>query len=390
MEARELVDRPGGDEGLVADADLSRTPVGKVVDARTAAREKRGLVRLAVGDDAERSRAALVAEVAGIFGVRRPERDEAADIGERPARIGVAAERHLKVGDRLAGEDHGEPSTPRFIEDEKDAPLIDADAEEESLYYGLVLGAKYFLHRSDTQLLALEYRNQMRAYAEDQDLSYTDNVFSALGRQPFLEWADIEVRASLGEAVSDGEGHLRTTRTVAPAFLFHFSPALQARLWGDWTDADYYQSDLPAEQDRDGVITRAGIVFGIDLGEGWSVAPHLGLANYEADGDDYDHRDWVLGLALTTAPYVGCVFSPSISYTRAVYDNEQSVVGFAEKRDDRIWRYAVTVSVRELEKLISYAPSVTLAFLDHGSNLDAYDYERWEPRIEMTLIAMSF
>ncbi len=273
---------------------------------------------------------------------------------------------------------------------EKDAPLIDADAEEKSLYYGLVLGVKHFLHRSDTQLLALEYRNQLRAYAEEEDLNYTDNILSAVGRQPFLEWADIEVRAALGEAVSDGEGHLRTTRTVAPAFIFHFSPTLQARLWGDWTDADYYLSDLPAEQDRDGVITRVGLVFGVDLGSGWSVAPHLGVAEYDADGDDYDHRDWVVGLALTTGQYIGCVFSPSVSYTRAEYDHENSVVGFTEKRDDRILRFAIAVTVRELESVIGYAPSVSVAFLDHSSNLDSYDYQRWEPRIEMTVLAMSF
>jgi hypothetical protein len=230
----------------------------------------------------------------------------------------------------------------------------------------------------------------MRAYAEDRELNYTDNIFSAVGRQPFLEWADIEVRAALGEAVSDGEGHLRTTRTVAPALLFTFSPGVQARLWGDWTDADYYVNDLPSEQDRDGVITRAGIVFGVDLGAGWSLAPHVGVAQYEADGDDYDHSDVVVGLALTTGQYLGCVFSPSVSYTRAEYDHENSVSGFTEKREDRILRVALAISLRELEKLIGYAPTITLAFLDHSSNLEAFDYKRWEPRVEMTVLAMSF
>lgn len=310
-------------------------------------------------------------------------------------------ERRFRFAERWKSVMKAEPAfqltlTPQFGYDsnifglEKDAPLISGTAEEQSLYYGLVLGVKYFLHRSDTQILALEYRNQLRAYAEDQDLNYTDNVISAVGRQPFLEWADIEVRASLSEAFSDGEGHLRTTRTVAPAFLLHFSPALQARLWGDWTDADYYVSDIPPEQDRDGVITRAGLVFGVDLGGGWSVAPHIGIAEYDTDGDDYDHRDWVAGLALTTPEFLGCVFSPLVSYTRAEYDHPNSVVGFAEKRHDRIWRFALTVTIRELEKLIGYAPSVTIAFLDHSSNLDSYDYQRWEPRIEMTMVAVSF
>ncbi len=310
-------------------------------------------------------------------------------------------ERRFRFAERWKSVNKAEPAfqlavTPQLGYDsnifglEKDAPLISGTAEEQSLYYGLVLGVKYFLHRSDTQILALEYRNQLRAYAEDQDLNYTDNVISAVGRQPFLEWADLEVRAAWGEAFSDGEGHLRTTRTVAPAFLLHFSPAMQARLWGDWTDADYYTTGIPPVQDRDGVILRAGLVFGLDLGGGWSFAPHFGFAEYDADGDDYDHRDWVAGLALTTAEYLGCVFSPLVSYTRAEYDHPNSVVGFTEKRNDRIWRFALTVTVRELEKLIGYAPSITIAFLDHSSNLDPYDYKRWEPRIEMTMVAISF
>jgi hypothetical protein len=250
---------------------------------------------------------------------------------------------------------------------ERDAALVDPDLAERSLYYGLVLAAKYYLVRNDKQLLALEYRNQARAYSEEQEFNYTDNVIAGVGRQPFLEWADIEIRGSLGEAFSDGEGHLRTTRTVAPALLFYLSPSLQARLWGDWTDVDYYISDIPNEQDRDGVITRAGLVFGVDLGQGWSIAPHVGIANYAADGDDYDHQDWVAGIALTTPEFLGCVFSPSVSYTRASYEHENSVVGFTEEREDRIWRFAVTVTVRELERFIGYAPSLTIAFLDHSS-----------------------
>ena len=310
-------------------------------------------------------------------------------------------ERRFRFAERWKSVNKAEPAfqlavTPQLGYDsnifglEKDAPLIDGTAEEQSLYYGLVLGLKYFVHRSDTQILAVEYRNQLRAYSEDQELNYTDNIVSVLGRQPFLEWTDLEVRVFWGEAFSDGEGHLRTTRTVAPAFLFTFSPTLQARLWGDWTDADYYATDIPPEQDRDGTILRAGIVFGVDLGGGWSLAPHVGVAKYDSDGDDYDHQDWVVGLALTTPEFIGCVFSPLVSYTRAEYDHLNSVVGFTEERNDRIWRFALTVTLREVEKLIGYAPSITIAFLDHSSNSDPYDYKRLEPRIEMTMVALSF
>jgi hypothetical protein len=132
------------------------------------------------------------------------------------------------------------------------------------------------------------------------------------------------------------------------------------------------------------------MVFGMDLGGGWSIAPHLSLSEYDADGDDYDHRALSVGLALTMGEYVGCVFSPAVSYTRADYEHENSVVGFSERREDRILRFALSVNLRGLEKVIGYAPSVTMAFVDHSSNLDAFDYERFEPRVEMTVVAMSF
>jgi hypothetical protein len=331
----------------------------------------------------------------------KQEQEAAQDYQEAERLLPPDDERRFRFAERWNSVSKAEPAfqvtvTPQLGFDsnifglEQDAPLVDGDVEEKSFYYGLVFGAKYYLHRSESQVLAIDFRNQLRAYAEDRELNYTENVLTALGRQPFLEWADIEVRTSLGDAVSDGEGHLRTTRTVAPALLFQFSPDLQARLWSDWTDADYYLGDLPAEQDRDGVITRAGVVFGLDLGGGWSIAPHVSLSQYDADGDDYDHSAHVVGLALTTGQYVGCVFSPSVSYTRAHYDHENSVVGFTEKREDRILRFGLSVRLRELEKVIGYAPSVTVAFLDHSSNLDAFDYKRFEPRVEMTIVAMSF
>lgn len=273
---------------------------------------------------------------------------------------------------------------------EKDAPLLGGEVDESSPYTGLVLATKYFLVRDERQMLALEYRNQMRAYMDESDFNYSDNVVSAIGRYPFLEWADFEVRGSFGEAFTADDGHLRTTRTIAPAIPFRFSSSWQMRLWGDWTDADYYVSDIPSVQDRDGVITRGGLIFGFDLGGGWSVAPHIARARYDADGGDYDHDEWIAGVALTTAQVLGCVLSPAVSYTRADYDHENSIVGFTRKRQDRIWRFSLTVLLRELEQVIGYAPSVTVSFLDHSSNLDPFDYRRWEPRIEMTIVALSF
>jgi tetratricopeptide (TPR) repeat protein len=272
----------------------------------------------------------------------------------------------------------------------EDAPVAAGDIEEASAFAGLVVSAKYLLHRSDRQILSLDYRNQLRAYSEESDYNYTDNVFSVTGRQPLLEGADLEVRAFLGEAFTEGDGHLRTSRTVAPAILVTISSRVQARIWGDWTNVDYYTSDIPSEQDRDGIVWRGGLVLGWDAGGGWSPALHASYASYDTDGPDYDHNEWAVGFVLTTPEFAGVVVTPSITYMEASYDNLNSVVGFSEIRDDETLSVTITIALRGLEREIGYAPAVAIVFMDQASTIEAFDYSRWEPRVEVGVLAYSF
>lgn len=273
---------------------------------------------------------------------------------------------------------------------DKDTPLAADEIDRDSFYWGGLLAAKYHVLRKPGSVLSLDLRTQARSYSEEPDLSFTETVLSATGRYALAEWVEFEVRGSLAEAYLHDDGHLRTMRTVAPALLLHLSPSLKLRAFGDWTSADYYAADLAVEQDRDGVIERGGIAVGFDLGDGWSAGPSVSFMSYEADGDDFDHGAWTLAFALTTGKILGCVVAPSVSYTWADYRNLNSVTSFSEKREDRIVLLSITVTLRGLEESIGYAPSFSVSFTDHGSNIDAYDYERWEPRLELALLNVAF
>jgi tetratricopeptide (TPR) repeat protein len=272
----------------------------------------------------------------------------------------------------------------------QDVPLLEGNPSRNSFYYGAALTAKFYLIKKEDELLSLDYRNDLRAYTEDGGLSYTDNTFGLTGRYPVLEWTDMEVRGSISEAFIKDGGHARGLETIAPAFLFHPFSSWQARLWGDWSDVRYYESGVPPVMDRDGTITRVGLSVGIDLGRGWSAGPGAYFADYKTKGDDYDHHAWTATFALTAPEFLGCVASPSLSYTWDDYQNPNSLSGFTEKRQDRILAVGLTIKLRFLEEVIKYAPTLTVAYVDHRSNIAAFDYSRWEPRLELALLAVAF
>lgn len=273
---------------------------------------------------------------------------------------------------------------------DKDAPLLEDDLERDSLYGGAVLLAKYYLVKSDERMIALEARSEERVYASEPDLDYTDSTVSISGRFPLYETLAFEVRGALGEAWVKGDGHARTVRSAGPALVWRPDSTWQVRLFGDRAGLAYYDAEIPAPQDRDGTLERVGIVVGIDLGKGWSAGPMASYGRYDADGADFDSRDLTVGAGVTTGEVLGCVVSATLAHTRADYRNPNSLTGFAEKREDRILSVTVTVTLRKLEEWIGYAPALAVGFANHGSNVDAYDYDRWDPRVEVGIAALTF
>lgn len=270
-----------------------------------------------------------------------------------------------------------------------DTPLQQGDVDFDSSFVGAYLDARYFLVRNENQILRLNYQALVREYPDESDVSYVDNVVALVGRQPLLEYLDLEVRASLEEAFLRDDGHFRSQRTVGPALLMQPFHEVQIRLWGDWTDADYYAS-VPQEQDRDGEMVRGGVSFAIDLGRSWTIAPYASYNKYDAEGADYDSSGWEVGVTITPEAVAGILISPSISYGEQDYDNLNSFANFTKKREDRPLRATLTITIRALEKVIGYAPTLSISYVRHRSNVDAFDYTRWSPVFEVGINVLSF
>jgi len=271
----------------------------------------------------------------------------------------------------------------------EDTPLLQGDVDFDSYFVGAYMDARYFLVRNQNQILRLNYQAIAREYPEARDVSYIDNVVSLLGRQPLLDYVDIEARAALEEAFLRDNGHFRTQRSLGPSFLIHPLRDFQVRLWADWTEASYYVS-VPNEQDRDGTIGRGGVSFGLDLGRNWSLAPYATYNRYNAEGSDYDSHGWEVGLTLTPEEVLGLLVVPSISYGQQDYENLNSFANFEKKREDRPFRATVTVTIRALERLIGYTPTLSVSYVRHKSNVDAFDYSRWAPYFELGINVLSF
>jgi len=270
-----------------------------------------------------------------------------------------------------------------------DDTLLAEDVDRESFYYGVLLSAKYRLFDDQGRTLAIEYQNVSRAYSSESDLSYTDNLLALTGRVPLAEQIDFNARVAYGEAFMADDGHFRTLRSAGPGFLFRPAAGWELRLWGEWGDVDYYV-DGPAEQDRDGTYQQAGLALRVDLGSGWTVSPFVSFLDYNSEGSDYERVEWQPGVTIAAPDVLGVQPSVTIGYVRADFDNPNSLTAFTEERQDRRFYVTFTLTVHALEEKLGFAPSISIRFEDWDSNIDAYDFSRWQPQIDFAFLAYSF
>ena len=270
-----------------------------------------------------------------------------------------------------------------------DTPLLEGKPNFESYYYGVYLDARYYLVQNQRQLVWLEYQLLARDYPQETTVSFLDNIWSIAGRQPLTSWADFEVRGSLEEAFLRDTGHFRGQETIAPAFLIQATHDLQIKVWGDWTHATYYE-DVPDPQNRSGNLTREGVVLAIDLGMSWTLAPYGTLNKDNTKGSDYDAHGWDAGMTLTTPEFAGFRVTILGFYGQEDYSNLNSIVNYTEKREDRPWGGTLTIALKHIEKWLGYAPSVSVGFIRHSSNIAEFSYTRWTPQLEVSLGILSF
>ncbi len=272
---------------------------------------------------------------------------------------------------------------------DQNTPLLQGNTQFDSAYVGAYLDLRWYLLKNNHQTLELDFQSLYREYPSSSQLSYSDNVISALGRQPLNEYADLEVRASLEEAFMRDDGHFRTQRTIGTGLLLYPLHDLQVHIFGDWSNATYYDP-TPPEQDRDGDIYRIGVEAAMDLGRGWTMGPYFIVNKYSATGSDYDSHGWDLGFTLRPEEFVGFKVSATIDVSEQDYLNENSLTGFTEKRKDRPVQITIAIVFRQIERLIGYAPTLSVTYVHHYSNIQEFKYNRWSPQIELGINVLSF
>lgn len=268
-------------------------------------------------------------------------------------------------------------------------PLIENKVNFDSYYAGAYFDLRYFLVQNQHQLLWLEYQLLGREYPQESEVSFLDNVVSIAGRQPLFEKIDFELRGSWEEAFLRETGHFRAQGTIGPAFLYQVSPDVQIRIWGDWTDATYYES-VPAPQNRNGTLARLGLTFAVDVGAGWMIGPYGFYDKSNTKGTDYDSAGWDLGIQTTSPEISGFKVILLLNYGEEDYSNPNSLTNFTLKRVDRPFGSTLTVTFKQIEKWLGYAPTISVGYVRHASNLSDFNYSRWTPQIEVSLGVLSF
>jgi hypothetical protein len=57
---------------------------------------------------------------------------------------------------------------------------------------------------------------------------------------------------------------------------------------------------------------------------------------------------------------------------------------------DRPFGASVTITFKQVEKWLGYAPTVSVGYVHHASNISEFSYTRWTPQIEVSLGVLSF
>jgi tetratricopeptide (TPR) repeat protein len=268
-------------------------------------------------------------------------------------------------------------------------PLTEGNVRADSSYVGAYLDLKAFLIRNDHQILELDLQDLTRDYPQSSRLSFNDLLATIIGRQPVRDGVDFEVRASLEEAFLRDTGHYRAQQLLGAGFLLGPWGGLQTRVFGDWTSGTYYESTPPA-QNRDGDISRIGVEFTYDLGRGWSVAPYVTFNKYAAKGADYVSTGWETGLTIRPEEFLGLRVSGTLIVSEQDYTNPNSLTNFTEKRVDHPVQFTLTVVFKQVERLIGYAPAISLTLDRHDSNVGAYSYHQWSPQLALGIDVISF
>jgi hypothetical protein len=137
-------------------------------------------------------------------------------------------------------------------------------------------------------------------------------------------------------------------------------------------------------------LSRAGLTLAIDLGYAWVLGPYGSVNKSNTKGGDYDAHGWETGLQVTSPEFSGFKVIALVSYGEETYANPNSLSGFTKRRLDRPLGANVTVTFKQIEKWLGYAPTLAFGYLRHESNIGDFNYTRWTPQLEVSLGVLSF
>ena len=253
-------------------------------------------------------------------------------------------------------------------------PVVEA-LKRRSFFGGAGLLGRYWLLRPDPWGLTIDATSTLRAFSRDPDLNYADNLIALTGWGPTDRELSAGARLALGEAVTVGEGHYRSLRDGSIGGRWKVDETWSIDLSAAVTHLDFYV-DLADEQDRDGSIYRVLLSPSADLGDGWKLTPALTFARSSAEGADFDSRGLRLEATVASPTLSGFQLSGGVFYSIDRYDHDNSVAGFVVKRKDAALGLSLSLQ-RRCDELLGLTPVLAIAWSAHGSNIDAYDYDRW-------------
>lgn len=192
----------------------------------------------------------------------------------------------------------------------------------------------------------------------------------------------MELRISLGEVFLSDDGHFRTTRSVQPLLAWRPAAGWELRLRGDWTLADFYDAEAPAEQDRDGLRQGVSLEVLRELDGGWAAGVLVAFRRLDTEGSDWEGSEREVGLRLAAPEMSGLRPSLVLGIVAAPFANLHSLTGFTDERNDRRLYATLAIAVPALERSACFVPTILLRFERWDSNIAEFDFTRWEPRIE--------
>jgi len=261
-------------------------------------------------------------------------------------------------------------------------PLL-ANVDRDSVYYGILLSARHLLIESREVRVYLDYQNNLRSYVDEPDFSFTDNLLSASLRTGVFDGG-----LYYGETWLADEGHFRTQLGGTSALVLGPADPWGIRVWGEVRYVDYH-SAVPSPQDRDGTILRLGIVPEVMVG-GWKIGLIVGYSDWDTDGTDYLRTEWEAGVAVTSPEFVGLRWDVASSYVWADFDRPHSLTSFKQVREDERLQIRLTVAFLSLGRSLGTEPSLHVTYERWNSNLNAFDFDRWDLSSSVDILALSF